>query len=362
MADGSQMAPDIRVHDGFQTQLLSFAHCQELAIIPPVFPKPVLEVTYANGEDSGVPPPPMRIHLKADAVPFVIYMPKPIPFAFRGQVREELDSMVQQGIITPVGEEPSEWCHPIVLLAKNKGVRITVDLDKTQLSGIAPHSVFPPAVCGGPQRHPLDELLHDGGRPPRLLVDRPRRRGPAPDRVHHPERAEQALPGTDGLCSHRRCLLPPGRRGSASVSFCGYRLSADGISSDDDKVRAIRDFPTPANLTDLRSFMGLLNQLAYFTQAITSAAQPLRPLLSLKHSFTWTPDHDKAFADVERGLSLPTVLAPFDPALPVVLQTDASRLYGIGYPPLQDHVQGHLRLVQCCSRFLTDAENRYAHD
>ncbi|XP_076035384.1 uncharacterized protein LOC143021659 [Oratosquilla oratoria] len=74
--------------------------------------------------------PLMRIHLKADAVPFVIHTPRPIPFTFRDQVKEELDSMVQQSIITPVGDEPSEWCHPMVLLAKNKGVRITVDLTK----------------------------------------------------------------------------------------------------------------------------------------------------------------------------------------------------------------------------------------
>ncbi|XP_076067753.1 uncharacterized protein LOC143040556 [Oratosquilla oratoria] len=105
----------------------------------------------------------------------------------------------------------------------------------------------------------------------------------------------------------------------SSVSFCGYRLSADGISADEDKVRAIRDFPTPTNLTYLRSFIGLVNQLADFTPAITATAQPLRPLLSPKRSFTWTPDHDKAFADVKRALSSPPVLAPFDTALPVVL-------------------------------------------
>ncbi|XP_076032956.1 uncharacterized protein LOC143020423 [Oratosquilla oratoria] len=98
-----------------------------------------------------------------------------------------------------------------------------------------------------------------------------------------------------------------------SVSFFGYCLSADGISADEDKVRAIRDFPTPANLTDLHSFMSLVNQLADFTSAITAVAQPLRPLLSPKRSFTWTPDHDKAFADVKQDLSSLPVLAPSIP-------------------------------------------------
>merc|ERR1711946_66772 len=69
----------------------------------------------------------MRIYLKPGATPFAIHTPRPIPFALRDQVKTELDSLVQQGIISPVGDEPSEWCHPMVLVPKSKGVRITVD-------------------------------------------------------------------------------------------------------------------------------------------------------------------------------------------------------------------------------------------
>ena len=63
---------------------------------------------------------------------------------------------------------------------------------------------------------------------------------------------------------------------------------------------------------------------------------------------------------VKAGLISPPVLPSFDPALPVILQTDASRLHGLGYALLQDHGNGQLRLVQCGSRFLSDAETRYA--
>lgn len=45
-----------------------------------------------------------------------------------------------------------------------------------------------------------------------------------------------------------------------SVSFCGYKVSSDGIAADEGKVRAIAEFPKPGNVTDLRSFMGLVNQ------------------------------------------------------------------------------------------------------
>ena len=101
--------------------------------------------------------------------------------------------------------------------------------------------------------------------------------------------------------------------------------------------------PTPANPSDLRSFMSLVNQLSKFIPDIAAAARPLRPLMSPKRAFTWTSDHDEAFRRVKTAFLQPPVLAHFDPALPVILQTDASRLYGLGYAFLQDHGQGRIR-------------------
>ena len=129
---------------------------------------------------------------------------------------------------------------------------------------------------------------------------------------------------------------------------------------DDTKVRAITEFPKPANITDVRSFMGLVNQLGDFSPHIAETAEPLRALMSPRRAFTWTPDHDVAFERVKKALSRPPVLAHFDPSLKVVLQTDASRLYGVGYALLQEHQDGTLRLIQCGSRFLADEESRYS--
>ncbi|XP_066981047.1 uncharacterized protein [Macrobrachium rosenbergii] len=91
-----------------------------------------------------------------------------------------------------------------------------------------------------------------------------------------------------------------------TVNFCGYTLSGEGISADQEKVSAIRDFPTPANLTDLRSFMGLVNQLAEFTPDIAATAQPLRPLMSPKRTFVWTPDHDAGAAPAHQVSTPPS--------------------------------------------------------
>lgn len=66
-----------------------------------------------------------------------------------------------------------------------------------------------------------------------------------------------------------------------------------------------------------------------------------------------------AFESVKRALTSPPVLAFFDPKLPTVLQTDASRLNGLGFALMQKHGDCW-RLVQCGSRFLTDTESRYS--
>ena len=79
--------------------------------------------------------------------------------------------------------------------------------------------------------------------------------------------------------------------GAESVDLCGYQVSEDGWVVDDAKVSAIADFPIPANRTDLRSFMGLVNQVSEFTPKLAELNAPLRGLLKTSNEFTWTANH-----------------------------------------------------------------------
>ncbi|XP_066965888.1 uncharacterized protein [Macrobrachium rosenbergii] len=157
--------------------------------------------------------------------------------------------------------------------------------------------------------------------------------------------------GPMGLCSTGDEY---NRRGDKAL----YTISETGIAANKDKIKAITDFPAPTNITDLRSFMGLVNQLAEFTPDIASTTQVLRPLMSPKNSVIWTSDHNAAFLKTKKALAEPPILAHFNHTLPTVLQTDASRLNSIGYALLLEHA-GVWRLVQCGSRFLADVERRY---
>ena len=75
--------------------------------------------------------PPMEIELKAEAVPFRVHGPRVMPYAYRDQVKGQIEDMVAQGIIEPVSEA-SDWCHSIVVVDK-KGTtekRLAVDFKK----------------------------------------------------------------------------------------------------------------------------------------------------------------------------------------------------------------------------------------
>ena len=79
------------------------------------------------------------------------------------------------------------------------------------------------------------------------------------------------------------------------VNYCGFVLNRQGRTVDDQKTAAIQQFPVPTNRTDLRLFMGLINQCGEFIPNLAAATAPLRGLLKTSDDFLWTEDHTRAF-------------------------------------------------------------------
>ena len=144
----------------------------------------------------------------------------------------------------------------------------------------------------------------------------------------------------------------------SQVTFAGFRLSADGYCIDQSITDAISKFPTPANRTDLRAFLGLANQLSASTATLAGLLAPLRPLLSTKNEFTWSPDLNQVFITAKRSLTSAPTISFFDPGKPTRLCTNASR-QGLGFV-LQQKTGDNWVLIQAGSRFLSDTESRYA--
>ena len=115
------------------------------------------------------------------------------------------------------------------------------------------------------------------------------------------------------------------------VRYVGFIVNGEGIKADPDKMKAIRDFPQPTNLTEIRSFMGLVNQLGGYSKDLIETALPLRPLLKSKKVFQWMEEHTYAFEAAKKIITDSPIRADFDPKLPTILETDASRLKGMGY-------------------------------
>ena len=161
-------------------------------------------------------------------------------------------------------------------------------------------------------------------------------------------------------CQERRISLNPDKFqfSQQKVSFAGYTVTPEGYTISSHITDAVSKFPTPSSRSDLRSFLGLTNQLSSSTNNLAETLAPLRPLLSSRNDFLWTADHETAFERAKHVLSSTPTLAFFDLRKETRLYTDASTL-GIGFLLLQKH-EDDWKLIQAGSRFLTDTESRYA--
>ncbi|XP_076028441.1 uncharacterized protein LOC143017536 [Oratosquilla oratoria] len=314
---------------------------------------------------------PMEIHLKPDAKPFALHTARRIPHAWQDDVKKELDAMVHQGIIEPVGHAPSVWCHPLVAVPKPKGgVRITVDTSKLKSQVLRPTH---------PSPTPSEAISR---------IDRKAKYFSTFDAIQgywQIPLAQRDRHLTTFITPYGRYMF---RRGPMGLCSTGDEYNRRGDE-------ALADIPNLAKVVDdiiiwdsdygthLRRISEVLNRcrthgISLNADKMTLAApsvnfcgftvsqdgvaidNALRPLLSPRNTFLWTPAQEDAFQRTKQALAQPPVLAHFDPKLPTALQTDASRLNGIGYALLQEHEEGVWRLVQCGSRFLQDVETRYS--
>ena len=100
------------------------------------------------------------------------------------------------------------------------------------------------------------------------------------------------------------------------IEFAGYKISPKGIEPDESKLKALLDFPPPKNISELRSFLGLANQLGGFVQNLAATTDPLRQLLKKNRIYNWTPDLQQAFDNTIKILTSPAVVNFYDPQLP----------------------------------------------
>ena len=143
-----------------------------------------------------------------------------------------------------------------------------------------------------------------------------------------------------------------------SVEYLGHVISAQGIATDPKKVETVREWPLPANLKDLQSFLGLCNYYRRFIQDYSKIAAPLTDLTHKDTPFIWTTQAQEAFDKLKTCMVSAPVLCIPDPAYPFIVTTDASD-FAVGAVLCQDQGNGP-QPVAFTSRKMNPHERNYA--
>lgn len=143
-----------------------------------------------------------------------------------------------------------------------------------------------------------------------------------------------------------------------SVDVLGFKVSANGIGTQERLMKKIQDFPVPRNKTDVRAFVNLAGFYRRHIQSFGEIAAPLAGLLRKSETFDWTDLHQNAFNSLKKMLVSPAVLKYPDPHQPYVLYTDASDC-GLGAVLTQTDQDGVERPVCFLSKKVQGAEINY---
>ena len=115
------------------------------------------------------------------------------------------------------------------------------------------------------------------------------------------------------------------------VEFAGFRILNTRVSPLLKHLDAIKLFPTPTNITDIRLWFELVNQVAGYGQ-LRPHMTPFQPFLSPKVCFQWTDAMEQVFNEgkLEIVLAIEDGVDIFNPTLETCVRTDWSK-QGMGY-------------------------------
>ena len=177
----------------------------------------------------------------------------------------------------------------------------------------------------------------------------------APDFDGHLDRLEeifQRLRSANLKLHPGKCSLLQRR-----VAFLGHVVSATGIEVQAEKTDAVKDWPVPRNLREVRSFVGLCSYYRRFVAGFADIAAPLHALTRKNAKFEWTAECQQAFDALKEKLTTAPVLGMPQNDGQFLLDTYASD-NGLG--AVLSQIQGDSEVVIAyASRMLSRSEKTY---
>lgn len=119
------------------------------------------------------------------------------------------------------------------------------------------------------------------------------------------------------------------------VGYLGHIISEAGVYTDPSKITAIETWPTPTNVKEVHSSLGLTGYYRKFIRNYGIICSSLTALLKKGVVFRWSPTEDQAFQSLKHALMSAPVLALPNFSKTFVIATDACDV-GIGAVLMQD--------------------------
>lgn len=141
------------------------------------------------------------------------------------------------------------------------------------------------------------------------------------------------------------------------VLFLGHLVTDEGIACDPSKIEAVKEWPTPTNVNEVRSFLGLAGYYRRFILNFSELASTLTNLTKKGVRFRWTSQCQESFECLkEKLISAPVLCYPVENGQ-FILDTDASG-HAIG-AVLSQVQEGEEKVIAYASKMLGDSQRKY---
>ena len=110
------------------------------------------------------------------------------------------------------------------------------------------------------------------------------------------------------------------------VVFLGFDISGKGIEVDEEKVKEIKEWPTPKSITEVRSFHGLASFYQWFVKDFSTIVAPLTKIVKKNVGFHWGNDQENVFFVIKEKLCSTPMLALLNFNKTFEIECDALRI------------------------------------